>query len=300
MEMIPHGKVDYDLKTIFPLFSRYIYHLCNDQESVAYSTMSVLRNFEEDGVVYLELRTTPRDLTGLTKEHYLDTVLSTICKYETDPNTSMKISLILSIDRRDSIEKANQCVDLAIKNKDRGVVGVDLCGDPLKGDVATFRDAFARAKAHNLGITVHFGEAEATSSCEELMTLLSFQPDRLGHIIHVPNIVKQEITRRRLGLELCISCNIHARMGHSHAFADHHFGQWWKENTCPLILCTDDVGVFCSQCSNEYVVVATHFGLSRLELWELSLQAIDVIFGDEAMKTTLRQRMVDWKEKEGL
>jgi adenosine deaminase len=66
------------------------------------------------------------------------------------------------------------------------------------------------------------------------------------------------------------------------------------------VLQTDDVGVFCSPCSNEYVVVATHFGLSRLELWELSLQAIDVIFGDEAKKAALRQSMVDWKEKEGL
>jgi adenosine deaminase len=117
------------------------------------------------------------------------------------------------------------------------VISLDAHYYIQKGDITTFRDAFARAKAHNLGITVHFGEAAATSSYEELMTLLSFQPDRLSHIIHVPDIVKQEIARRRLGLELCISCNIHARMGHSHAFADHHFGKWWKEKTCPLILC---------------------------------------------------------------
>lgn len=43
----------------------------------------------------------------------------------------MKTHLILSIDRRDTPEKAQECVDLAIRYKYWGIVGVDLCGDPL-------------------------------------------------------------------------------------------------------------------------------------------------------------------------
>lgn len=117
----------------FPLFSKYTYQLCNDVPSIQYSTGKVLEDFERDGVVYLELRTTPREFkeTGLSKRKYVETILESIERYERGPSTSMKTFLLLSVDRRDTTQKAAECIDLAIQYKDRGVVGVDLCGDPL-------------------------------------------------------------------------------------------------------------------------------------------------------------------------
>lgn len=53
----------------------------------------------------------------------------------------MKTFLLLSIDRRDTIQKAAECIDLAIRYKDRGVVGVDLCGDPLVSVPTSIEDA---------------------------------------------------------------------------------------------------------------------------------------------------------------
>ena len=116
----------------FPLFSNYIYRLCNDVASIKYATTTVLQEFDRDGVVYLELRTTPRsfDETGLTRARYVETVIDAICEYNAS-SSSMKTYLILSVDRRDTPEKAQECVELAIRYKSRGIVGVDLCGDPL-------------------------------------------------------------------------------------------------------------------------------------------------------------------------
>ena len=51
-----------------------------------------------------------------------------------------------------------ETVNLALKFQHRGVVGIDLCGNPTKGDVATFRDAIARARSGSLKITLHFAE----------------------------------------------------------------------------------------------------------------------------------------------
>ncbi|KAF7540669.1 hypothetical protein G7054_g1120 [Neopestalotiopsis clavispora] len=62
--VMPVGKHDYDLNTFFPLFSSYIYQLINDRESLEYSTKAVVGEFAADGVVYLELRTTPRAMPG--------------------------------------------------------------------------------------------------------------------------------------------------------------------------------------------------------------------------------------------
>lgn len=175
----------------------------------------------------------------------------------------MHVSLLLSVDRaRHDARAAEEIVDLALAHRqqryrndggdgiDGGpVVGLDLCGNPLRGDVSVFAAAFARAKAEGLGVSLHFAEvpplattttsstspSPAQPAAGELETLLSFEPDRLGHVIHVPENLQREIARRRIGLELCLSCNVHARLT-SGGFADHHFG-YWRDKRCPISLC---------------------------------------------------------------
>jgi len=146
----------------------------------------------------------------------------------------MKTNLILSIDRRNDVATALEVVNLAVKFRSQGVVGIDLCGDPAVGDVSIFQQPFEHARNHNLKITIHFAEAPQSSTEKELWTLLSYLPDRLGHVINVPDNVKNEIVKRGLGLELCLSCNVHAKMI-TGTYSDHHFG-YWKETDCPIAL----------------------------------------------------------------
>lgn len=54
---------------------------------------------------------------------------------------------------------------------------------------------------------------------------------------------------------------------------------------------TDDVGVFGSPLSNEYRLVAKHFGLSAFEIRALARKGIDVIFGGAEEKQRLRRIM---------
>lgn len=231
---MPEDKFDYDLETFFPLFSRYIYALCNDASSILQSTNSVLQSFQDDGVVYLELRTTPRAIpsASITKDDYVRLVLSSINSFG---SSTMVTKLILSIDRSNSLQEAIEVVDLALKYRSEGVVAVDLCGNPAKGDVSIFRDAFKKAKDNKLRITLHFAEAPQSSTDTELWTLLSYEPDRIGHVINVPDGIKKVIIERKIGLELCLSCNVHAKMI-TGTFGDHHFG-FWRGSGCPVILC---------------------------------------------------------------
>lgn len=203
-------------------------------ESLKFSTTSVLEDFKDDGVVYLELRTTPREIPsgGISKDDYVSAVLDCIEDFGKD---TMSTNLILSVDRKNSEIEAMEVVHLAIKYQSRGVVAVDLCGDPSQGDVSLFRAAFAKAKHYGLKLTLHFAEVPSSSFEEELMTLLSYEPERIGHVIHVSESIKKEIATRKLGLELCLSCNVHAKLI-SGGFSDHHFG-YWKDKHCPIILC---------------------------------------------------------------
>lgn len=115
----------------------------------------------------------------------------------------MVAKLILSVDRRNSLKEANEVVDFALRHSDRvnfkkerdtlqyemGVVGVDLCGNPAAHDVSIFRSAFQRAKDCGLGVTLHFGEVNPAAKEGELEELLSWQPDRIGHVIYVPGSI---------------------------------------------------------------------------------------------------------------
>ncbi|KAK7537834.1 hypothetical protein IWX47DRAFT_888156 [Phyllosticta citricarpa] len=291
---IPINKVDYDLETFFPLFSSYIYKLCSDLESIKYSTGAVLESFREDNVVHLELRTTPRAIPSeaITKSQYVETVLACIDEHNARPGNRMRTGLILSVDRRNTLTEAEEVVSLALKFSSKGVVGVDLCGDPAKGDIRIFSGAFARAKASGLKITLHFAEAPMSSSDEELWTLLSWQPDRIGHVIHVSEDVKKEIVREKIGVELCLSCNVHAKMV-TGSFGDHHFG-WWRNSGVGVALSTDDVGVFCSPLSQEYMLAMRHFGLTVEDVRGLCLGAVDIIFAEEEEKERLRKLYLEW------
>jgi adenosine deaminase len=188
-----------------------------------------------------------RDSVGrvtISKDEYVITVLDTIAEFQrqqeeqyVDDRGRMAVYLILSVDRaKDTLAQATEVVDIALKHRDTGIiVGIDLCGNPTKGDVSIYRDAYAKAKSHGLKVTLHFAETAFSGGLQELGTLLSFQPDRIGHVIHVPDTIKEEITRSNIGLELCMSCNVHAKMVHG-SFEDHHFGYWWK-TSCPIALC---------------------------------------------------------------
>ncbi|KAI2469015.1 Metallo-dependent hydrolase [Annulohypoxylon bovei var. microspora] len=290
--VMPPGRHDYDLKTFFPLFSSYIYNLIDDAESLAYSTKSVIQDFARDGVVYLELRTTPRALpaAGLDKAGYVAAVLLAISE-ATSSAPSLHARIILSIDRRNTPSQAAEVVALATRFRDRGVVAVDLCGDPTKGDVSLFTPAVEEARAAGLKLTVHFAEAEASAGAAELRTLMGWMPDRLGHVIHVPEPVKRQIAARAgIGLELCLSCNVHAKMIVG-SFEAHHFGEWWRVDGPVVVPCTDDVGVFGSPLSNEWRLIQEHFNLRRDEILGLAKKGIDVIFAGDDEKARLREIM---------
>ncbi|KAF1933211.1 adenosine/AMP deaminase family protein [Didymella exigua CBS 183.55] len=291
---IPSDKVDYDLETFFPLFSSYIYKLCSDLPSIEYSTKAVLQDFQADGVVYLELRTTPRAIPdkAITKDDYVKTVLSILNAWNYDATNTLRAYLILSVDRRNTIAQAEEVVDLCIKYRPAGVVGIDLCGDPAKGDVRSFTNTFTRAKAAGLKMTLHFAEAKVSATDLELKTLLSWRPDRLGHVIHVKEEYCKIIERENIGVELCLSCNVHARMI-TGTYSDHHFGMWRHKNV-PVALSTDDVGVFCSPLSVEYELAVKHFSLSPAEVCKLCEGVVGSIFAGENEKDRLRKIYAEW------
>ena len=167
----------------------------------------------------------------MSKDLYVQTIAGAIERHNAK-SSRMKAYLILSIDRRNTAAEAMEVVDLALKYQSRGVIGVDLCGDSLRGDISIFKTAYAKAKENGLHITLHFGEEP--SCMTELMTLLSYNPTRLGHLLFISQEAKDEIIKRKLGIELCLTSNI--KGPHIPSYEEHHLPEWLKEGN-PIALC---------------------------------------------------------------
>ncbi|XP_056137227.1 adenosine deaminase-like protein [Lampris incognitus] len=285
------------LDECFQVF-KVIHQLVDTEEDILMVAKDVIREFADDGVRYLELRSTPREEknTGLTKTKYVETILEAIqqCKNE---GVDIDVRFLVAVDRRNGTEVAIETVKLAeefMLTTDGLVVGVDLSGDPTVGHGRDLFPALEKAKNGGLKLALHL--SEVPSQLEESELLLNLPPDRIGHgtFLHPEvggsQILVDKVVKNNIPLELCLTSNV---VGQTvPCYSKHHF-QYWYHLGHPSVICTDDKGVFCTDLSHEYQLAASTFGLSHEAIWKLSQEAIDCTFAPETLKQQLKQK---WNE----
>ncbi|KAG9454104.1 hypothetical protein H6P81_007008 [Aristolochia fimbriata] len=303
-------KDDRSLVETFKLFD-LIHILTTDHATVTRITKEVVEDFASENIVYLELRTTPKknEAIGMTKRSYMEAVIKglravdsvdvSLVPFDEDSITSLVspsinclekdkrrkiyVRLLLSIDRRETTEAAMETVLLALAMKKMGVVGIDLSGNPIVGEWSSFLPPLTFAKEQGLCITLHCGEVY---NPKEVHDMLDFQPQRIGHAICLGDEEWKKLKSYSIPVEICLTSNV--RTGCVPFINDHHFVDLYKANH-PIVLCTDDTGVFSTSLSREYLLAASTFGLDRAEMVKLAADAIEFVFADDGVKNALRQ-----------
>ena len=280
------------LEECFDIFAA-IHRLTTRLEAVRRITAEVVNDFRADGVVYLELRTTPKHNAekGITKRSYCEAVLAGIGDAACGPSGGdgtgpITVRLLLSIDRRETAEAAAETVALAVELARGGiVVGVDLSGNPTLGAFSTWAPALEAARRAGLRLSLHCGEVPNRS---EVLEMLSFRPERLGHASTAANSdeeLRAALVESAIPVELCLTSNVLS--GTVPDFGDHHLRDL-RAAGHPLCLCTDDSGVFQTTLSREFALAAASFCLDGGELWSLSSGALLFIFAGAAVEAALR------------
>ncbi|XP_076937260.1 N6-mAMP deaminase-like isoform X1 [Bidens hawaiensis] len=218
------------------------------------------------------------------------------------------VRLLLSIDRRESTASAMETVNLALEMKGMGVIGIDLSGNPTVGEWETFLPALKFAREQGLSVTLHCGEVPTSV---EIQSMLDFLPGRIGHACCFEDEEWRKLKSYKIPVDLCsyiyfndmfvylavfisiffciqveICLTSNIRPETISSIDVHHFANLYKENH-PIVLCTDDSGVFSTSLSNEYALVSSTFGLGKLELFELARKAVDFIFAGNDVKKEL-------------
>ncbi|KAG6504383.1 hypothetical protein ZIOFF_036716 [Zingiber officinale] len=283
------------LPECFKLFD--LFHiLTTDHQTVTRITKEVIEDFAAENVVYLELRTTPKqnESKGMTKLSYMKAVINGIqavdtvdvafvtsgasnlplsettpvnCISNCNKRKKIYVRLLLSIDRRETTASAMETVKLARELKDFGVVGLDLSGNPIVGEWETFLPALKHAKELGLPITLHCGEVP---NHKEIKAMIDFCPQRIGHACFLK---EEEWTRVKV-------LRIPTVIEHDCA------ADIYKVNH-PVALCTDDSGLFSTSLSNEYHLAASTFGLNKRDMFILARSAIQFSFADLEVKEEL-------------
>mmetsp|Transcript_5312 Transcript_5312/g.8156 ORF Transcript_5312/g.8156 Transcript_5312/m.8156 type:complete len:412 (-) Transcript_5312:97-1332(-) len=195
-----YNKRHRSLLECFDIFSE-IGKVIIDLDAIRRITREALEDFAREGVIYLELRSTPKRLMAqrrfcdegfslasvpfdelATKRQYCETVINEIMTFRKEdedryskeikdatilaPRLPMIASFIVSVDRSNPVECGFEHIDLAIelaKEHPGVVVGVDLGGNPMKRGFVDFRDCFEKARRSGLlSVTLHCGEVPCT------------------------------------------------------------------------------------------------------------------------------------------
>jgi len=276
-----------------------IHTITDNPEAVRMAAREVIKEFDSDGVKYLELRSTPREVEGrMTKFEYCKSVLEEILAAR-DARLEIRVKLLLAVDRR-KLDCLEETIELfktleSTSRYENLLVGLDISGDPRMGDLLSVMDRLKEIRSEGIRLAIHLAEV---FNPEEIGAFLQFKPDRIGHgtCIHPSLGGSQELWEQlqqvKCPVEVCMTSNFTCQTVPS--YKQHQAGLYHKHGI-PVVLCTDDKGVFSCTLSGEYSIAAESFGWTKEEMYDLSFNALEHAFMVEKEKEEMRELWKCWK-----
>ncbi len=196
-------------------------------ERVAYECA---QDLAADGVVYAEVRMAPELCieAGLTLDEVVEAMLTGFERGAA--GTDLTIYLICSAMR--TAARSLEIAELAVRWRDRGVVGFDIAGAEAGHPPSRHLDAFQYVSRENFHSTIHAGEAFGLPSIWEALQVCGAA--RLGHGVRIVDDItgppgEEQLGRlasfvrdRRVCLELCPTSNVNT--GVCASIGDHPIG----------------------------------------------------------------------------
>ena len=241
-----------------------------------------------DGVVYAEVRMAPELLTenGLTLSAAIEAILEGFSTGEKEAKTegnTIRVTSLLCGMRQNQLSQ--EVAELAVKYRERGVVGFDIAGPEDGFPPSDQLDTFEYLRRENAHFTIHAGEAYGLPSIWEAIQLCG--AERLGHGVRIIDDIDLNHTPPRLGklaayvrdrripLEMCPSSNI--QTGAAANFADHPIGDLAKLRF-RVTVNTDNRLMSATSMSREMSELVTAFNWSFLDLQRVTINALKSSF----------------------
>lgn len=246
----------------------------------------VTEYIERENIRYLEIICSPAIpwRYGYDGEAILQALLEASAAVE--KRYKRRVRWILDCVRSFGRESAERTADLAHKFNTRGVVAIGLGGDENSIGAEEYAPVFSWAKAHQLFIHAHAGEAGGPAQIWSALQLLG--ANRIGHGIQAardPELMDY-LKAHAVALDVCLTSNRKTRVWPM--LANHPFQLFFKRGV-PVTLNTDDPGLFGTSLTEEYSKAVRYFNLSRDDLIRIALQGARSSFLPHDEKLALMQ-----------
>lgn len=248
-------------------------------------TREAIEDAGRDNVRYMELRFTPVALSRAERfplHDVIDWVISSTQEASNKYNVNVK--LIVSVNRHEGTDLAEQVAWLAAERIADGIVAIDLAGNEADFPSQPFYGIFKEAKQAGLHVTIHAGEWGPASNVREAIE--EFSAERIGHGVRV--LEDDGITRlareRNTAFEVCVTSNYQS--GVVASLESHPLVKMF-ENGLNVTINTDDPSISRITLSHEYYTACDELHLPQHTLKERIVAAARAGFLHESEKEKL-------------
>jgi len=169
---------------------------------------------------------------------------------------------------------ARDVFELAVRFRERNVVGIGIGGDEMKAPPELFRETYAYAAGQGLRLTAHAGE---TAGPESVWGALNLGAERIGHGLTAYQDAElvEELATRQIPVEICLTSNL--RTGCLVKLSDHPVRRYFDQGLM-LTLNSDDPAMFGTSLTREYELAQSEFAFTDEHLRELARNSFEASF----------------------
>ncbi len=252
-------------------------------------TREAVEDAANDNVRYLELRFTPVALSR-AERFPLGDVMDWVCESASKAarEFGLRVKLIASVNRHESVELAEQVAWLAAARIGRGILGMDLTGNEAEFSAVPFLGVFKEAHQAGLKLTIHAGEWAGAANVRE--ALETFSAERIGHGVRVmedPDTVALA-RERAAAFEVCVTSNY--QTGVIQSFQEHPVMKMLDAGL-NVTLGTDDPSISQITLTGEYQRICEDLGMEQTIIKERILAAAQAGFLPEAERDILMEQL---------
>jgi len=222
----------------------------------------LLQTLEAENVQYAEITISAGVI--LRRRQDFETIFALLCKEAR--SWSVQVRWILDAVRQFGPVEAMAVAELAAAHRKDGVVAFGLGGDEQAGPVEWFAEVLQYARGQGLHLTIHAGE---TSGPRSVWGALELGAERIGHGVSAAQdpALLEELRRRNIPIEVCLTSNV--ATGAVADLSVHPLPRFLEAGV-PVVLNTDDPGLFRTTLAREYELAASRFGLGLEDLRRLA------------------------------
>ncbi|MFN1650263.1 adenosine deaminase [Vibrio rotiferianus] len=253
-------------------------------------TWAYLERCKADNVIHTEIFFDPQTHTDRGIE--FETVINGIYRAMLDGKEKLAITsqIIACFLRHLSEESAIETLQSILDHQDK-IIGVGLDSSELGHPPEKFKRAFQQAKEAGLLTVAHAGEEGPAQNIVDSVEMLSVS--RVDHGVRCVEdaSLMQALIESKMPLTVCPLSNI--KLCVFDEMAQHNIVDLLRKGVAVTIN-SDDPAYFGGYMTDNFMAVSNAHPMTKLELAQFTINAIDASFISEALKAKYRAQVADY------